>query len=777
MLKAAYRWRRFWCARDGRIDLSDRGYLSDPETEYGRYANSSLLGFEEIGLKPCLALLGEPGIGKSSTLRSAYEGCLGDQSKAGDIVERVDLRSYGDEKRLVDRLFNGDSIREWRSSDRHLHLFIDSLDECLLRVDSLASLLPEELEKQPLERLSLRIACRTAIWPRLLEQELERLWPDGRLGVYELAPLRQCDVAEAARAETIDPQDFLKAVEQAEAVPFAIRPVTLQMLFSVYKPGGRFPATRAELYEKGIRHLTEETNESRIAASRRGSLSSDQRLAVAGRIAAVTVFSNRFAVWKETDSGGVPSEDVQIAELTGNTELARGNAFEIGDSDIEETLDTGLFSSRGAGRMGWSHQTYAEFLAARYLLQHDMSLGQVMSILRHPGEPTGKIVPQLHEVAAWVGIQRADVFDAILPADPAVLLRSDIATADEHSRGKVAKAFLEALDANKLHDIWSDFPNHYRKLANPTLPGLLRSYIAARTKGATARRAAILIAESCAVSALAEDLLRLALHAAEDEHLRAMAVSALGSCGDEQAFSQLKPLAVNSADGDSQDGIKGSALSLLWPKYLTAAELFAALQPKKRPEYVGSYAMFIGSAVVRHLQPSDLPVALSWVRDRESGVNLTGKHLDRDFDLSKLADEIVLLAFRKIGDSTDTQQRVAKVLIQRLRAHYTCAYEDNGDEFEKALRANAVERRLLFKALVCEMSDDPREAFSVSRVVPVEDLAWLLQSAIESEKQHDNSARKFAHLAGPKYKFEDIGAFDRIYAAAQESKSVAEEFA
>ena len=75
------------------------------------------------------------------------------------------------------------------------------------------------------------------------------------------------------------------------------------------------------------------------------------------------------------------------------------------------------------------------------------------------------------------------------------------------------------------------------------------------------------------------------------------------------------------------------------------------------------------------------------------------------------------------------------------------------------------------------MSDDPREAFSVSRVVPVEDLAWLLQSAIESEKRHDSSAAKFAHLAGPKYKFEDTAAFDTIYAAAQESKLIAAEFA
>src|SRR4029077_18012291 len=130
-----------------------------------------------------------------------------------------------------------------------------------------------------------------------------------------------------------------------------------------------------------------------------------------------------------------------------------GNIFEVSPFDLEEVLDTGLFSSRGVGRMGWAHQTYAEFLAARYVLQHDLATPQILGLLRHPGEVTGKIVPQLEEVAAWIAMRRVEVFDAILPADPSVLLRSDIATGDEESRDKVVRALLDAFESNRAYDI------------------------------------------------------------------------------------------------------------------------------------------------------------------------------------------------------------------------------------------------------------------------------------------------------------------------------------
>jgi hypothetical protein len=94
-----YEWTRFWSPRDSTIHLSDGQYLADPETRFGKLLNPELLSFSEIGAKPCLALLGEPGVGKSRALTAAYEQCLEDRRGTGDLVARFDLRSYGDEKR------------------------------------------------------------------------------------------------------------------------------------------------------------------------------------------------------------------------------------------------------------------------------------------------------------------------------------------------------------------------------------------------------------------------------------------------------------------------------------------------------------------------------------------------------------------------------------------------------------------------------------------------------------------------------------------------------
>jgi hypothetical protein len=68
MSQQVYNWKRFWCPRSSQIKLGDRGYLTNPESEYGKYANPELVGLEAIANIPCLVLLEEPGIGKSQEL-------------------------------------------------------------------------------------------------------------------------------------------------------------------------------------------------------------------------------------------------------------------------------------------------------------------------------------------------------------------------------------------------------------------------------------------------------------------------------------------------------------------------------------------------------------------------------------------------------------------------------------------------------------------------------------------------------------------------------------
>src|SRR6266850_3425106 len=187
----------------------------------------------------------------------------------------------------------------------------------------------------------------------------------------------------------------------------------------------------------------------------------EQRMAVAARIAGLTIFANRSAVWTAPDLGDVPDADVPIHQLSGGKEATHGNNFEVGEAAVREALDTGLFSSRGTHRMGWAHQSYAEFLAAHYLVQHCMPLAQMVSLFVHPADPERKLVPQIHETAAWLAGMVPAVFREIMRTDPDVLLRSNVATTDVRDRAALVENLLRLYDEERLLDHDWSVRQHY----------------------------------------------------------------------------------------------------------------------------------------------------------------------------------------------------------------------------------------------------------------------------------------------------------------------------
>jgi len=82
-----YKWKRFWCRREENFYLSDGGFLSDPDAGVLYSPNSNAHSFDDISSWPCLVLLGEPGIGKSRALESAYEGAKDAIDEAGDVAD------------------------------------------------------------------------------------------------------------------------------------------------------------------------------------------------------------------------------------------------------------------------------------------------------------------------------------------------------------------------------------------------------------------------------------------------------------------------------------------------------------------------------------------------------------------------------------------------------------------------------------------------------------------------------------------------------------------
>jgi predicted NACHT family NTPase len=602
----------------------------------------------------------------------------------------------------------------------------------LLRIDTLPRLLVDEFKQyqDQAERLYVRITCRTAVWPTVLEEGLRAIWGEDAVGVYKLAPLRRIDVAEAAKAEGFSPDDFLKELEQKAIVPLAIQPVTLGFLLNIYSRDRKFSENQTlhDLYLQGCRVLCdEEDNTDLRAPGRKGNLEIEQRLITASRIAAVTVFTNRDAVWTEGDRGQIPGEDVPYRQLVQGYEKADGIPFEANAAAIVETLGTGLFSSRGPSRMGWAHQTYAEFLAAWYLKEQGLQTEQILSLILGSDE---HVVPQLQETASWISSMIPEVLQSLIKDNPEVLLKSDLL--DDSLRKSIVASLLILHETDQLFNDWES-TRDYAKLKHPKMFEQLRPYITDDRRCDNARELAIDIAQKCQVVELQEDLLSITLDSNQEINLRGSACRAIREMADDETKLGVLPLIINGIPEDEYDQLKGYCLSALWPGLISTEQMFAGLTRPKRLNFTGSYKIFYEFAVSKTLTPHDLNIALDWITHQ--GIRCFGNPFER------LADQIIVQAYLHL-DNSDISKELARVGL--LQWHECQSLITSGSEiitrFRELLAENSTKRHLLIQATVSEIlasQEDPdRIIYSLKKdgICVADDLAWLLEQMVLSQE-------------------------------------------
>jgi hypothetical protein len=718
-IDSSYPWPRFWVPRDSIIDLSDAGFLRDPMDWLARPRGPAPLA--ALQNWRALALLGEPGIGKSTTLKEEADRVASLPAAANVVSMYVDLLAFSSETLLYQRVFESEKFIAWKNGGSHLFLHLDSLDEALLRIDSIANLLALELPGIPTERLSIRIACRTAVWPAdTLGATLNSIWGEAS-GTFELAPLRRQDIFAALEARGIAVEGFMRALFAAQAVPFAIKPLTLKMLLSIYEQRGDLPNSSIDLYKQGCVALCEERNKSRRDSGRRGKLNACQRMRLAGRIAAATILGGRFAVWTGPEVE-CPREDIPISALAGHREEGEFAAFSATDDDVREVLDTGLFSSRGEYRMGWAHQGYGEFLAALYLFERSVPAETTLKALLHPA---GGLIPQLSGLAAWAASLSAELRAALIAVEPLALLRGDLSGWSADDRTSLVKSLLDAVERKRVTDSPYSNAEAYAKLNHPGLAAELRPFITDGRLSITTRRLALLIAEKCRLTELQPELLQMALDPADYPHVRAGAVSALKHCGDTSVPARVRPLAAGHGGPDPDDDIKGNALDLLWPDHITAAELFPLLTPTA-DNYFGAYALF-QMTLPDTLKTPDLLPALGWATQFIAQCDPMG-----GFRGKSLADAIMFKTWRVFENPELTRPFLEHIAV-RLRHHGDlCRGTDHEAQkaFISGLRED-VARRHKFLLALCADALNRIEIYSYGRVgLLVEtDLEWLLSIA------------------------------------------------
>src|SRR5581483_734148 len=128
--------------------------------------------------------------------------------------------------------------------------------------------------------------------------------------------------------------------------------------------------------------------------------------------------------------------------------------------------------------------------------------------------------------------------------EPEVLLRSDVATAEEKDRAEIVKALLGLPDKGRLLHIERNFKETYKKLGHARLAEQLRPYITDQSLDEITKIVAISIIKVCQVRDLQEDLAQIVLDKSQNLDVRVDAASALVYIGNEATKVLLKQLVI-----------------------------------------------------------------------------------------------------------------------------------------------------------------------------------------------------------------------------------------
>ncbi len=713
-----YDWKRRW------FPLYEGGSGSAGATARAREAQAlwqlrvttDAVLFDEIRHVPCLILLGEPGIGKTYALQHEQRHIDSRISNDADKTLLVDLVTCNSIEDIRTQLFKHETYRDWKASNHRLTMFVDSLDQVGISVDEVIRLIGNELNAVDVRRLHLRLACRDHEWSLTLEDILRHVWRSRKeapaiVRVYQLAPLAPEDIRYAGQDNNLDPDVFVQRIEDADAWALATVPITLNMLL---KTPEYLTNSRAELYEHALRELLKGPGATPYLTN----VELLDHFKTASRIATVMMLSKTKVV--NIDATGVlgaPSKLV-ISDLL--SEVTTGSDERL----IRDVLSSALF--HGAQERRWAHQSFNEFLAARFLSNKNIPLNKILEMTL---APDGKFASHLHDTLRWLIEMRSDVLPEVIQRQPMLVLRADLSHLSEDEVRTIYEGVLSLDDPYIYsHEAWnlSKF-----QASHPCAKDILLPYLTDTKRSPYLRLFVLRLMEHLGIREIDDALVRLALDKNEEQVLRRLAARRICDAGSDESKLQLKPYIYGRND-DPEDELKGYALQALWPDHLTAGELFAAISPPKRENLWGSYKTFLfDDSIADKLQVVDLPTALKWVAAQPPQYEMS-------FSLRDLPGKIMRKAWENIQvpGVMEAFAETAAAMMTRFddglfgQAPHSYPPDKALDNFESGFAANTEHRRELALRCLPHLLDEQGREFQLidcwPPIVVADDLEWLL---------------------------------------------------
>jgi hypothetical protein len=732
-----YPWDRFWVPQ-GQNPTMAEGYFVEPSSSPIRWLHPESNGVPLSALRdvPCLVLLGDMGMGKSTTVQQEYQSLSRSFSGQRHEVVLRDLKRLTEEQ-IYRQVFGHPAVEGWRRGDHALTLFLDSMDECWRRLDELETILVGEFErslrdKKP--RLFLRVTCRSAEWRSHVGEAFKRLFPgehDGGVAVqiYTLAPLSEANIRQAAEFHKQDANDLVRRVAENQVQALAAHPITFKMLLGIYAKGGSFPDSRVDLYARGCQELCTDLHSVFGSTSQRVT-TREQRFAIASRFAALSVLTNRYLINGNTDNPLGRLDVLEASDLFGYyDEQAGGQQVAIDRATATDTLQTALFGEPADGAQNWRHQSYAEFLAARYLANSKLSSEQITSLITDTTDNAQGLIPQLEETACWLVEMKPGLFEALAPSNAEVFIRCDPKQLDDPKREMLVDNYLGLVRKHEAPELDWQLKHQLGRLAHGGLAAQLGKAIRNRRENPLVLESAIDIAAYCRCGAVAPQLIEVFADRDDVFRVRQRAGFALEQIADERIRSMLKRRTVVENLEDNMDELKGFCLKVLWPSQLSTSELLPLLTPPKRQNHTGSYKLFLFE-LQKKLPDSELPQVLDWMREKEISFDTLGS-------FGHFPSDVATRALQKLDDPE--VRRALMALIQGPEHRLRHLFQSGRERLSLSTHC----RRTFWSAVVSE-GIEPRTLIILGNLpqtglLNTEDLPFFIEryrSSTEKQRKH-----------------------------------------
>lgn len=574
---------------------------------------------------PAFVLLGDPGMGKSTTFEEEA-AVLGDGAElftARDFLTFDIAARPGVQRKIV---------------------FIDALDE--MRSGTGDPRGPLDQIRAKLERMGnprFRISCRPADWLGNNDREnLAKVSPDSILAVYCLDPLTKSDAEILLpRLGVQEPREFMLEARQRNVHGLLGNPQTLEMLAKCTAGGGDWPSGQRELFERACRQSAVERNsDHRVASGRPAVL---ELLDAAGFLCSMLLICGRAHISSGAGSGS-------------DSELPLDDCDREPRDLIRSSLATNLFRIVGENEFEPAHRRVAEFLGGRYLAGLISGGHPPRRILALMTGNDGGIASSLRGLAAWLATLSPLARTELIQRDPVgVAAYGDL---KEFANGEKSK--LIGLLSGELSSLIAATHQRFAfgSLVSPDTEMAVCEILDAQNPGAaanvTAKFILDLVPDSPLLPNLESHLLRLIAPGPWSGSVRESALKAyLRNVPDSpRKTSILKRLLQNLVAGqlpDSLGELRGILLSELYPREVSASDIWDHITDGEHAIVFGDYWQFWERILISKSSPRDLATILDEFHSRVEQLvpNLSSR------GLLSIRTRWLAEGLRAAGDSTD----------------------------------------------------------------------------------------------------------------------------